>query len=353
MKRLATICALPLFLSPYSSMAETVRAYSVEQTSAATINYESDPTQTSKTEIEPLDKFIERSRSIMEKAVKEGQRSKTTIERGEKEPPLEVSFPLKVQGYDLNVPKGDIVNGKPEYLATVRDESGAVVVGEISEKIETLDSEGKKGCVQFADSVEGGTQNPANQSAAYDPITSYVTVAVDVSSSMTDSLPKVKTELASFLSSLPQDNTICRVIAFSHEFNPVHTGNGQRCDSIDISGLQAYGGTDIYKALNAEYAYYATLPDNALHSVVLMTDGYDNSGDLTGDRKKVFLEAKGETKSFTYYEGAQERNTQLDAVSDAVLERSKIAFSFMQFLDVMGSNVSGQRRLVEVDCGDT
>ena len=353
------VCSLSLLL-PYTGHAkdaqgdyEVVRSYNTNSKTDAKTQAAYDKNEKSKAEIMPAHAWEQLASFELVKAVESGTISLVEIVRKDK-PPLEIGIPLKVEGHNVTINKGVEIDGETTLIATLRDDAGMIVSPDISEVIETKDNKGVKRCYKFEKDTgnrDEVTEQQGADAAAVPEIKHYITIAIDTSGSMWGKpFEQSITAADTLLKALPT-STQCRVFGFHHTITPLHTGDGQTCGDIDLSSLEADGGTDIYGLLNSEYQFYSAQPDTpAIQSLIVITDGYDSAGSLSDADLQRLKTAKGKTLSFVYFRGQDQNHETLKGLSDSVLEQKNLAFDLNAYLDTLKRNIEAQQVLREVPC---
>jgi Ca-activated chloride channel family protein len=190
-----------------------------------------------------------------------------------------------------------------QVTAVVTDESGRFVDGLERDAFRVLDEEVEQRITYF-----GAEEAPL-----------HVVVAVDVSGSMTDAMPSVRTAVKSFLAALKPETELTLVAFNDNVFIPARraANPASRIEAVDL--LEPWGGTALYDALVKSLDVLAQ--GAGRKALVIFSDGDDQSSFSGRDAANARVEAS-DAVIFTIAQGRGTTEARFRAVLDGMAQIS-------------------------------
>ena len=166
-----------------------------------------------------------------------------------------------------------------------------------------------------------------------------LTVLLDASGSMAGvTMGMVKKAVKKFMEMMPS-YAMCQLITFNTELQYI-TPAPAKCAAVgmEVEGVSAEGGTDIYRALEQTYREGNTLPYRH-HVVIVFTDGISAPATIT---KEMVANAKGEIKTLVFWAGAYEKEALKDLVEVEVQANSDLEKDLAAFFENTAESIDGQ-----------
>lgn len=249
--------------------------------------------------------------------------------------PENLYIPDQIDGYSVEVLR--IIDKMPErykILIDGRDKNGKAAAPQFT-VVQAVNNKGQPVCFEV--------QTIAQQRS---PV-HYFSLLIDKSGSMSgETFKTLKREAKRFLSSLPS-NSQCRVLAFNSSVEQVHKGEFEACGIIDVSGLKATGGTELYQPLQGEFTRYKDpFYQNKTATVVMITDGQIAEDKAT---KANLQTLKGNTYNLVYFMG-QKQEKHLVGLADNFVDENTIDFTLTEYLKGVAGTINKQRVLSQIAC---
>lgn len=176
-----------------------------------------------------------------------------------------------------------------------------------------------------------------------------VTILLDHSGSMASSITDVKKAAHDFLNVMPQ-SAQCAVGTFTAEVKYGHD-KYQSCSAsgFGFDGVEAGGGTDIYKALESSYTSLNTSYFNGYQkAVIVVTDGYTLSDQAF---KQKLASMKKDVLTMVYFIGGAKKDD-LEGITDHfVAQGSNVAKSLKSYFGAISTGYNTQKVLSVKACG--
>lgn len=270
-------------------------------------------------------------------------------------------------GYDIDA-QHDIVlafsGGSAEITHIARDDQGLIITALIRDEagnvidppqgaLALYTTGGEKLC--FTEEVINAREEVAEDifapgSTSTIPMT--FAVLMDRSGSMAGYMDEMRHAASGFIDALP-DRAACLVGAFSEgaaSFGP-DEGFGYfqcRAQNFPMSGLQAGGGTDLFRSLEHLYDW---MDQDALQghqrAVIIITDGAVNRN---MEREAEVIAAKGDVVTFVYFLGGDEERF-LQSLADSYLgHEGDLRDELPRFFNVVREVYTSQTVLRQSQC---
>jgi uncharacterized protein YegL len=193
------------------------------------------------------------------------------------------------------------------------------------------------------------------------PLTSGITtpnlpmtfaILIDRSGSMSGVMEDVKRAAHGFIDSLPVGAN-CRVGAFADEGGTYDAalglGSGTcRSSNFPLSGLQAGGGTDLFRPLQDLYTFMQA-PERAGHqkAVIIITDGEVNANlNLAATVEAL----KQDTVTFVYFLGGHEERFLKNLADNYLTHEGAVAEALPEYFSVLSEAYTSQTVLRQAAC---